>query len=69
MRGMLDHELIADVLALDFSTPVFSAVRASMVKFLPNQARDAADLRTQLIAALQNGAKPESGARASCSPA
>ena len=65
---MLDDELIADLLAVDFSTRVFSAVRASMVRFLPNQARDAADLRSQLIAALKKGAQPVRP-RANCSRA
>lgn len=63
MTGMLDDELIADVLALDFSTPVFSTVRASVFTFLPNQAKDAADLRSQLIVALKSGGQQTPVAR------
>jgi hypothetical protein len=63
MRGVLDDELVADVLAVDFSTPVFSGVRASLFKLLPNQAKDAADLRSQLIVALKNRAPQTQVAR------
>jgi hypothetical protein len=63
MRGVLDDELVADVLAVDFSTPVFSGVRASLFKLLPNQAKDAADLRWQLIVALKNRAPQTQVAR------
>jgi len=52
-QGILDDELVADVLAVDFTTPVFSAARASLIKFVPDTAENIADLRKQLIAALE----------------
>ena len=52
-QGMLDEELVADVLAVDFTTPVFSPARASLMRFVPDKAKDAAELRDQLLAALK----------------
>jgi hypothetical protein len=62
-RGTLDEELVADVLAVDMSTPVYSGRRASLIRFVPAAATDAADLRTQLIAALQPAAAGDVAAR------
>jgi hypothetical protein len=52
-QGILDEELVADVLAVDFTTPVFSPARASLMRFVPDKAKDAAELRDQLLAALK----------------
>jgi hypothetical protein len=52
-QGILDEELVASVLAVDFTTPVFSTARASLIRYVPEKAKDADDLRKQLIAALQ----------------
>ena len=52
-RGILDDELVADVLAVDMTTPVYSRDRASLMRFVPAAATDTADLRTRLIAALR----------------
>jgi hypothetical protein len=52
-QGLLDEELVADVLAVDFTTPVFSPARASLLRFVPDTATDAAELRDQLLRALK----------------
>ena len=65
-QGLLDDELVADVLAIDFTTPVYSRTRASLIAYVPEQARDATDLRTQLVAALQQ-APSRIRPRATCS--
>jgi hypothetical protein len=52
-QGILDEELVADVLAVDFTTPVFSPARASLIRFVPETAKDAAELRDQLLTALK----------------
>lgn len=52
-RGLLDDELVADVLAVDFTTPVYSRARASLIRYAPDQAQNAADLRNKLIASLR----------------
>ncbi len=62
-RGLLDDELVADVLALDGTTPVFSTARASMIRLVPNQAKDTADVRSQLVLALKQGASQSPVAR------
>jgi hypothetical protein len=49
---VLDEELIAAVLAVDITTPVFSARRASLLRYVPETAGSAADLREQLMTAL-----------------
>ncbi|MDB5096823.1 MAG: mreB 1 [Cyanobacteria bacterium RYN_339] len=51
-RGLVDPELVADVLAVDFTNPLHSAARAGLIRYVPDHAHDAADLRAQLIAAL-----------------
>jgi hypothetical protein len=51
-QGLLDEELIAGVLAVDFTTPVYSARRAGLLRYVPDRAKDAADLRKQLVEAL-----------------
>jgi hypothetical protein len=57
-RGLLDEELIADVLAVDLTTPLYSAARASLVRHVPAAARDAADLRAKLQASLAGDRSP-----------
>jgi hypothetical protein len=52
-QGVLDEELLADVLAVDMTTPVYSPERASLIRFVPERAANTADLRTQLIAGLR----------------
>jgi hypothetical protein len=42
-QGVLDNELVADVLAIDFTTPVYSRARASLIAYAPEQARDAGE--------------------------
>jgi hypothetical protein len=62
-QGILDEELVADVLAVDFTTPVFSLARASLMRFVPDKARDAADLRDQLLTALKAAPPHDHAAR------
>lgn len=50
---MVDEELILDVLAVDFTTPVYSEARASLQRYFPESATSPADLRIQLIANLR----------------
>ena len=52
-QGLIDEETIADVLAVDFTTPTYSEARASLLAFFPESATSAADLRDQLIARLK----------------
>ena len=61
--GLLDDELVADVLVIDFTTPVYSRARASLIKYVPDQANDAADLRKQLVASLKTAPKEDKAAR------
>jgi hypothetical protein len=63
-EGLLDEELVADVLAIDFTTPVYSRARASLIRFVPDQAKDVADLRAKLTAALRKAPANEQAARA-----
>jgi hypothetical protein len=62
-KGMLDAELVADVLAIDPTTPVYSRERATLIRFVPDDARDVNDLRTQLVAALQRAPAEDEPAR------
>lgn len=59
-RGLLDEELVADVLAVDFTTPVYSRARAGLLRYVPARAESASALRHQLVAALK--AAPEDAA-------
>ncbi|MFN3428892.1 MAG: hypothetical protein ACK46X_02945 [Candidatus Sericytochromatia bacterium] len=52
-RGLLDEELIADVLAVDATNPLHSKARASLLRFVPDQAASVAALRAGLVASLQ----------------
>jgi hypothetical protein len=61
-QGLLDDELVADVLAVDFTTPVFSTKRSSLIRFVPANAKTVNDVRTSLIDVL--GKEPETNAAA-----
>jgi hypothetical protein len=52
-RGLIDDELVADVLAVDFTTPIYSRYRAGLVRYLPENAAGPAELRAALIGNLQ----------------
>jgi hypothetical protein len=56
-QGLLDEGLVAAVLAVDFTTPVYSLPRASLIRYAPDNARDAPELRAKLIAALRRTPK------------
>jgi hypothetical protein len=62
-KGLLDEELVADVLAIDFTTPIFSPARAALMRYVPEKARDADDLRRQLAAALEKAPPNDRAAR------
>lgn len=51
-RGLLDKELLADLLAIDFTTPVYSRRRLALMTFLPESWKDAEELRAHLREAL-----------------
>jgi hypothetical protein len=61
-RGLIDEELVADVLAVDFTTPVFSGERKGLIRHVPEKASDARDLRDQIIAALKNAPSTDAAA-------
>jgi hypothetical protein len=63
-RGVLDQELVGDVLAVDLTTPVFSRDRVSLMQFFPAAASSADDLRTQLVAALKKAGATNAAAQA-----
>ena len=52
-QGILDEELVAVVLAMDFTTPVFLPARASLIRLVPDKAKDAAEWQDQLLTALK----------------
>jgi hypothetical protein len=52
-QGVLDLELVGDVLAVDFTTPVYSRARASLIRFVPETAANAVELRDKMITALR----------------
>lgn len=62
-RGLLDEELVADVLAVDFTTPVFSARRAGLIRYVPDTARDVHELRARLVKALKAAPAKDEGAK------
>jgi hypothetical protein len=53
MQKLLDGELVADVLAVDFTTPVYSPIRGPLIRFVPDTAANVNELREKLIAALR----------------
>lgn len=57
-RGVLDEELIADVLAVDLTTPLWSAPRAALLRHVPAAARDAGELKGKLVASLAGDKSP-----------
>jgi hypothetical protein len=62
-RGLLDCELVADVLAVDFTVPVYSGQRLSLVNFLPETATTADELRQGLIEALSQAPGTDAAAQ------
>jgi hypothetical protein len=52
-EAVLDDELVADVLAVDMTTPVYSRERARLIRFVPERAGTVQELRSGLIDALQ----------------
>jgi hypothetical protein len=48
-EGLLDQELVADILAVDITTPVYSQPRLSLLKYVPESASDVNDLREALV--------------------
>jgi hypothetical protein len=52
-RGLLDEELIAAVLAIDFTTPAYSRPRDRLICYLPDGAKDVRALRDGLIEVLR----------------
>ncbi|MGE0490451.1 MAG: hypothetical protein AB7S38_14680 [Vulcanimicrobiota bacterium] len=48
-RGKLDQETLADLLAVDYSTPLFSPDREFLITKVPKTYRGAAELKAQLI--------------------
>jgi hypothetical protein len=63
-QGLLDEPLIAAVLMVDFPNPLYSNARAGLLKYVPSQARNAQDLRRQLIEALRPAAANDTAAAA-----
>ena len=64
-RGLLDDELVADVLAVDLTTAMFAAPRARLARWLPPApAADAPGLRRAWIARLGPAAATDADARA-----
>ncbi len=57
-RGVLDEELVADVLAVDLTAPLYSAPRAALLRHVPTNARDAAELKHKLAASLAGDRSP-----------
>ena len=60
-EGLIDQEFAADVLAVDITSPVFSAARCSLLRLLPNSA--AGSWQTAFEASLQSNAKSNPAAR------
>jgi hypothetical protein len=52
-KGLLDDDLVSAVLAVDFTTPVYSKARAGLLKYVPAEAKDAKALRAGLVANLK----------------
>jgi hypothetical protein len=48
-KGLLDDDLVAAVLAVDFTTPVYSKARAGLLKYVPEEAKRAKALRAGLV--------------------
>lgn len=63
-EGAIDAELVADVLAVDMSTPVYSPDRLSLIRFVPDKASGANDLRTRMIEALRKAPAGDLAAQA-----
>jgi hypothetical protein len=62
-RGLLDEELVAAVLAVDLTTPVYSRARAGLLRHVPDRARNAKELRNLLERALRAAPKEDRAAQ------
>jgi hypothetical protein len=63
-RGVLDEELVADVLAVDATTPLFSRDRGSLMRFFPAAAATAEELRARIVTALKKAGPSDPAAKA-----
>jgi hypothetical protein len=61
--GLLDAELVADVLAIDMWMPVYSDARASLMRYVPDTAGDVHELRERLVATLREAPMRDQAAR------
>jgi hypothetical protein len=57
-QGLLDEELVADVLAVELTAPLYAAGRAALVRHVPAQAASVSQLRAGLVASLANDPSP-----------
>jgi hypothetical protein len=62
-RKFLTPELVEAVLLVDFTMPVYSRARASLMRYVPENAKNAANLREQLLKALRDAPKDDTAAR------
>src|SRR5262249_20261332 len=62
-RKLLSPELVEAVLLVDFTTPVFSRAWPSLLRYVPENAKNAANLREQLLTALRAAPKDDTVAR------
>ncbi|MCI0464654.1 MAG: hypothetical protein L0Z62_47625 [Gemmataceae bacterium] len=62
-RKILDEELIADVLAVDFTAPAYSGQRGALIRFVPDRAGDVKELRGGLIEALKQAPAKDQAAQ------
>lgn len=60
--GLLDEELVADVLAVDFTRPLHSPQRASLLRFVPQATTNPAHLRASLLAAMDRARATDAAA-------
>lgn len=51
-EGIIDEEFVADVLAIDFTTPIYSKKRAALFTHVPEEFDNAQDLREKMISSL-----------------
>ena len=52
-RGLLDNELLLDLLAVDFTTPIYSQERLSLMRLLPEDWKSPSELREHLESQLR----------------
>ena len=56
-RGKLDRGLLAAIVSVDWTTPVYSSSRLSLMQYVPSKYKDAQDLRAKMLEAIK--AQPE----------